>query len=111
VGDKFYFHSKCCGGHWELVWKDGQYSLECENCGARAGGSMSTPMKDEEKAWIDGASYEALLQLLRFAPVGAAIFQGESGKYYKERMAQLRGEPGGQERHVAASKDLGWERR
>ena len=32
-----YFHSRCCQAHWELVWREGKYSLECEICGNPAG--------------------------------------------------------------------------
>ena len=32
-----YFHSRCCEAHWELVWRDGKYSLECEICGNPVG--------------------------------------------------------------------------
>jgi len=27
-----YLHSKCCNAHWELVYHDGQYWIECEVC-------------------------------------------------------------------------------
>ena len=42
---------------------------------------MSTPMKPEEKAWIDNANYIQLLRKWRFTvtPPGESIFSGESG--------------------------------
>ena len=69
---------------------------------------MSTPMTAEEKAWIDGASYEQLLEKWRFSPAGDPFFTGQTAIYYGHRMKKLREEPGGHERHVAASKALGW---
>lgn len=34
---ELFFHSACCGAHWDLVWRDGHYTLECESCGKPAG--------------------------------------------------------------------------
>ncbi len=62
----------------------------------------------ENKAHIDAMSYEGLLSKWRFAPVGDVWFQGETGKYLGERMAELRDKNPGQA--VAASKSIGWER-
>ena len=28
-----FFHSKCCGAHWEFVFRHGEFRLECEKCG------------------------------------------------------------------------------
>lgn len=62
----------------------------------------------ENKVHIDAMTYEELLSKWRFAPVGDPWFQDETGKYWGDRMAQLRSEnPGGA---VAASKSVGWER-
>lgn len=44
----------------------------------------------ENKAQIDAMPFIELLRLWRFAPVGDPWFQGETGKYWGERMAQLR---------------------
>lgn len=63
----------------------------------------------ERKAQIDNYSYEYLLSTWRFAPCGDPWFQGETGEYWGERMKELRCQPGGQERHVAASKRIGWD--
>ena len=40
----------------------------------------------ENKAHIDSLSYTQLLGHWRFAPVSDAWFQGETGKYWGERM-------------------------
>lgn len=59
------------------------------------------------KSQIDSLSLEALLSRWRNAPIGDAMFQGESGKYWGERLASKRNEqPSG---FVAASKSIGWE--
>lgn len=63
----------------------------------------------ELKAQIDATSYEALLSRWRNGPLGDEMFQGESGKYWAKRMAELRSAPGGNDRHVAASKSIGWD--
>lgn len=60
----------------------------------------------ENKASIDARSYEGLLSQLRFAPAGDPWFEGETGKYWGERMKELR-EAGAN--HVGASKQIGWE--
>lgn len=61
----------------------------------------------ENKAHIDAMGYEQLLGRWRFAPVGDPWFQGETGKYWGERMSELRAKPGGDEEHVRSSKSLG----
>jgi hypothetical protein len=60
------------------------------------------------KAHIDSLSYEGLLSEWRFAPIGSLWFQGETGDYWSKRMKELRDKPGGQDKHVSASKSLGW---
>ena len=69
---------------------------------------MSDKIDPKLKATIDTMSYEALLSRWRFAPVGDPMFQGEAGDYYAKRMTAMRAEPGGQDRHVSASKGIGW---
>ena len=64
----------------------------------------------ENKETIDSYSYQQLLSQWRFAPVGNPWFQGETGDYWGKRMSELRSQPGGNDRHVAASKSIGWER-
>lgn len=61
----------------------------------------------ENKAHIDEMSYSGLLSRWRFAPAGNPWFQGETGEYWGKRMKELRAQPGGQEKHVAASKAIG----
>lgn len=65
-------------------------------------------LTSELKQKIDSKSYVALLAGWRHAPCGSAMFEGESGKYYAERMAYLRSQPGGNAEHVSASKSIGW---
>ena len=62
----------------------------------------------ENKAHIDSLSYHRLLSKWRFAPLGSPWFQGETGKYWGERMAELKNMPNGNEAHVSASKAIGW---
>jgi hypothetical protein len=59
----------------------------------------------ENKKWIDSISYEQLLGMWRFAPVGDPWFEGETGDYWSKRMKELR-EQGAD--HVGASKSIGW---
>jgi len=63
-------------------------------------------MTDTEKAWIDSADYETLLRRWRFSEMTDSIFQGESGKYYSDRMFSLRN--ANETAAVAASKRIGW---
>lgn len=67
-------------------------------------------LTEKNKKHIDSLSLESLLSRWRFAPSGDLWFQGETGKYWGERMNELRNKPGGQEEHVRASKAIGWER-
>jgi len=60
----------------------------------------------ELKAEIDSRSYAELLAKWRFAPLGDPLFQGESGKYYAERISDLK--KANPEEAVAASKTIGW---
>jgi len=62
-------------------------------------------MTPEQKAWIDSASYETLLNKWRFAPIGDPMFQGEDGDYFAKVMyAKRDAEPDG---GVRASKNVG----
>lgn len=62
----------------------------------------------ENKKHIDALSYEGLLSHWRNAPTGDPWFQGDTGTYWNERMKELRTQPGGNARHVSASKVIGW---
>jgi hypothetical protein len=57
----------------------------------------------KNKAIIDNMPYERLLSDWRFAPVGNAWFQGETGNYWSNRMKELR-DAGAD--HVGASKSI-----
>lgn len=57
----------------------------------------------ELKAEIDSKSYTELLRRWRHTPCGDTMFQGESGKYWGERLAELRNTVD----HVAISKEIG----
>jgi hypothetical protein len=65
-------------------------------------------MTTEQKEWIDNATYEELLRRWRYAPVGDPIFQGDTGKYYGEKL-KLRREAVGPQAHTQASKNIGWD--
>lgn len=62
----------------------------------------------EVKAKIDAMTYTELLAAWRFTPCGDPLFQGESGTYIAQRMRTLRDQAGGDARHTAASKLIGW---
>lgn len=65
-------------------------------------------MTDEQKTWIDNASYESLLSRWRNAPVGSPWFTDDTGDYFTAAMKKRRAEVGDGE-HVRASKSIGWE--
>ena len=58
----------------------------------------------ELKQQLDNMSYRDMLEKWRYAPVGAAVFQGESGEYFRKVMLEKKEKVN----HVAASKDVGW---
>lgn len=61
----------------------------------------------ENKTIIDRYNIEYLLRQIRFSPAGNPWFQGETGKYWMKRYAELRdADPVA---HTQASKRLGWE--
>jgi hypothetical protein len=60
----------------------------------------------KRRAYIDSLSYRALLSQWRFAPAGDPWFEGDTGEYWSERMAELR--KAGAD-HVGASKAIGWD--
>jgi hypothetical protein len=71
--------------------------------------SVAMNLTPDNKAHIDGLSYESLLRHNRFAPAGDDWFQGETGTYWLKRMAEKRSEDSAEA--VAASKRIGWEGR
>lgn len=66
-------------------------------------------MTPAQKHWIDTATYEDLLTHWRFAPAGDDLFQGDTGEYYQQIMAERR-EDIGDAGHAAISKAIGWSR-
>ncbi len=66
-------------------------------------------LTDEKKKYIDSLPYPELLERWRYAPCGNEWFRGEVGDYWKERMEELRSQPGGDQMHTLASKSVGWE--
>jgi hypothetical protein len=62
-------------------------------------------MTAEQKAWIDGADYERLLETWRFGSSSNPYFQGDTGEYFKKRDALSPNQ------QVAASKNVGWNKR
>ena len=65
-------------------------------------------MTPEQKAWIDSASLETLLENWRFAKSGDPLLQGETGEYYSKVMFARRDADNAA--WVRASKSVGWER-
>ena len=64
-------------------------------------------LSKENKAIIDGKTYYELLEGWRFSAVGDAWFTGDTGQYWKERMAIMRDkDPAGA---VADSKAMDWQ--
>ena len=62
-------------------------------------------LNEENKKHIDALTYEQLLRRWRNSPSGDAWFQGETGKYWGKRMAELKAkDPAGA---VRASKNIG----
>lgn len=47
-------------------------------------------MTYDQKNRIDGMDYATMLELWRYSPPGDALFQGDTGKYFAQRMAALR---------------------
>ena len=62
--------------------------------------------QEEMKAWINSASYEALLRRWRFEPSGSPWFKDEMGDYYAKVMKEKR--EANPDEHIAASKRIGW---
>ena len=43
---EMFVHSKCCGAHWELICEEGDWRLECENCGMPIGSGVTVTGPD-----------------------------------------------------------------
>lgn len=63
---------------------------------------------EEMKAWIDGASYEELLQRWRNEPGGSIWFDNVLGQHYAKAMVEKRSKIG-PEAAAEISKRIGWE--
>jgi hypothetical protein len=63
-------------------------------------------LTEDNKKHIDSMSFFGLLEGWRNAPVGSPWFQGETGKYWGDRMAELRNQNNAQA--VSDSKNIGW---
>lgn len=61
-------------------------------------------MTEEQKAVIDGLDQYQLCRIWRFSSVGESLLQGDTGKYFKEKLD----EKGGFTPEI--SKSLGWEK-
>lgn len=59
------------------------------------------------KTEIDNMSYEEMLRLWRFAPIGDSTFSGETGDYFTEVLQRKKTalKPG---EHTMISKRIGW---
>lgn len=66
-------------------------------------------LTEELKKKIDAMSYREMLSKRRFAPIGAPIFQGESGDYFSKAMRE-KGEKLEAGEHSRISKDIGWQK-
>lgn len=58
----------------------------------------------ENKDYIDRLSYMELLKRWRFDKIPDPWFEGETGKYWSQRLAELRSSVD----YVAISKRIGW---
>lgn len=64
-------------------------------------------MTQKEKNKIDRMSYESMLRMNRFEPMGSPIFSGDSGTYFLKVMSKKREAlPEGE--HIRISKLIGW---
>lgn len=58
------------------------------------------------QAYIDGLDVYTLLARVRNAPLGDPWFEGETGTYWMQRLAQVRAQDDAA--YVEASKEIGW---
>lgn len=65
-------------------------------------------MTEEQKNWIDNATYEELLSKWRFDPVGSSWFSGDTGEYYAKIMQEKRSAITDKDK-AATSKRIGWD--
>jgi len=71
---------------------------------------MATPkLTPQTKQKIDSMSYAQMLQAWRFCAFTDDMFQGETGTYFQEKMAE-RKKAFTDAELVQISKDIGWEK-
>jgi len=63
-------------------------------------------LNKENKAFIENLDIEQLLYKVRYAKIGDKWMQGQTGKFWMDRLATLRNKDN--EAYVRASKDIGW---
>ena len=68
---------------------------------------MTESELQNRKNWIDNATYQELLQVWRFEPIGSDWFQDELGEYFKIKFFK-KGEETPNEEMAQASKNVGW---
>lgn len=64
---------------------------------------------DKTKQEIDSMTYEEMLKLWRFAPLGDPMFQNETGDYFSKVMKEKKNKISDCEQ-VRVSKSVEWER-
>lgn len=64
-------------------------------------------MTEQQKFWIDNASFEQLLAKVRFEPVNSQWFSNDTGIYLMERYYKAKSQTSPTE-VVRISKKLGW---
>ncbi len=67
-------------------------------------------MNEKLRETIDLFSYENMLKLHRFAPIGSRYFKGDVGTYFAKVMAEKKSKLSNEE-CVAISKRVGWDER
>jgi len=65
-------------------------------------------LSPDTKAFIDKMDYAELLRRWRFSTSENALFQGDSGNYFAERMKKEKAQLSHEEQ-VEVSKRIGWE--
>lgn len=61
-------------------------------------------LTEENKKIIDSKTYFGLLREWRFALIGDEWMEGETGKYWRKRMNEIK-----PDNHVQISKEIGWD--
>ena len=69
-------------------------------------GEIMESLSDELKNQIDNMSYQDMLILHRFAPIGHYMFQGKSAEYFMKRINELKAK---ELNPSQISKKIGWD--